>query len=338
MQTIRTTMRAFARREYGPPNEVLELEERATPDVGDDQVLIEVRATSVNAADWHMLVGTPYLVRLDQGLRSPKKPSLGLDVAGVVVAAGKEVGGVRPGDEVFGEVSGAYAEYALGRPSSVAPKPGNVTFEQAAAVPVAGLTALQGLRDHGKLQEGQHVLINGASGGVGTFAIQIAKALGAEVTAVVSCRNVETARSLGADHVIDYTAEDFTKLDQRFDLILDSVGNRPLAALRRRLADDGTYVMVSGPKGNWLGPVPRMLAGMTTFLFSDRTFAWFVAKVSQPDLAFLAELLEAGKVTPLVEQTYSFDELPAALDYLGDGHSRGKSVITVGPLPNQEGA
>lgn len=328
MQTMRDTMSGYVRTAYGLPHENLELAELEVPPVDAGQVLIAVRATSVNAADWHMLTGTPYLLRLDQGLRRPKHPPFGLDVAGTVVTVGADVTNLEVGDEVFGEVNGSYAEYAIARARNVVRKPRNVTFEQAAAVPVAGLTALQGLRDHGRLEPGQHVLINGASGGVGTFAVQIAKALGADVTAVVSTGNAATATSLGADDVVDYTQADFADTAQRYDLILDNVGNRPLATMRRLLTDSGTYVMVSGPKGRWLGPVPRMLRGMVTFLLSKRTFGWFVARADRDDLVFLGELLETGQVTPVIERTYPFAELPAALAHLGEGHSRGKSVVS----------
>jgi NADPH:quinone reductase-like Zn-dependent oxidoreductase len=276
-----------------------------------------------------MMTGTPYLVRPQAGFRRPKRPTLGADVAGTVEAVGKDVTAFKAGDDVFGGVGSGYAEYAVAREGTLALKPANVTFEQAAAVPVAALTALQGLRDHGRIQPGQHVLINGASGGVGTFAIQIAKTLGAEVTAVCSTGNVETARSLGADHVIDYTLEDFSQGDHRYDLMLDIVGTGPVATCKDVLTSGGTYVVVGGPKGRWLGPIPRLLKAKLTFVKGDRTMGFFVAKQNAKDLEFLAELMESGKISSVIEATYPLDEVPDALSRFGNGHAKGKTVITI---------
>ncbi len=324
-------MKAIVNDSYGSPD-VVELRDVEPPQISGDQVLVRVRASSVNALDWHSLTGTPYLMRLQGGLRRPRRRIQGADVAGTVEAIGAGVTDFEPGDEVFGEVSGgAFAEYVAASPVGLALKPAGLTFEEAAAVPVAALTALQGLRDHGELSPGQRVLINGASGGVGTFAVQVAKALGAEVTAVCSARNVDTARSIGADHVIDYTRADFARPGGTYDLMLDIVGNRPLSDCKRVLTRDGIYVMVSGPKGRWLGPVPRMLAAQLAFRFTKRRFRWYVAKPSQDDLRYLTELVESGRLRPVIEHRYSFVGTADALRYQGEGHARGKSVITVSP-------
>jgi len=321
-------MKAIVRTTYGPP-EVLELAEIDKPVPAEDEVLVRVRATSVNPVDWHTLTGTPYLLRLQEGLRGPKSEQLGVDFAGTVEAVGANVTGVQPGDDVFGGRSGAFAEYVSVR-DAVVRKPPNLSFEQAAAVPIAGLTALQGLRDKGGLQSGQKVLINGASGGVGTFAVQIAKALGAAVTGVCSTRNVGQARSLGADRVIDYTQEDFTRSGERYDVLLDIAGNRTWKELTRVLADGATLVLVGGPKTNrWIGPMGHLANLKLHSLGRSRRVAPFLAKLNKDDLESLGKLLEDGSVTPVVERRYELGETADALSYLGEGHAQGKIVLTV---------
>ncbi len=321
-------MRAIVRDKFGPPD-VLELQETDKPDVTDDGVLVRVGATSVNPADWYSLTGTPYVARVQAGLLKPKSNRLGVDFAGTVEAVGSDVTQFRPGAEVFGGRSGAFAEYVCVR-EGVALKPANLTFEQAAAVPVAALTALQGLRDKGQIQPGQKVLINGASGGVGTFAVQIAKVLGAEVTGVCSTRNVDLVRSIGADHVIDYTKEDFTRSDQRYDLMLDIAGSRPWSECRRVLNPQAILVIVGAPKGNRLiGPLSHVVKVRLAALRSSQKVVFFIAKFNKPDLDALRELLEAGKVTPVVDRRYEFSQIADALRYLGGGHAQGKIVITV---------
>ena len=335
MKAMHTTkMKAIVQHRYGPPD-VLDYTEIDPPTVGDDQVLVAVRAACVNPADWHMMTGTPYMVRaMGAGLRKPKRTTAGSDLAGVVAAVGANVVDFEPGDEVFGEIGGgAYAEYAAASAHLLALKPANMSFEEAAAVPVAGFTALQGLRDHGEVAPGDKVLINGASGGVGTFAVQIAKALGAEVTAVCSTKNIDMVRSIGADHVVDYTRENFVDGDQRYDVFIDAIGNRSLADCLRVLSDDGRYVMIGGPKHRWLGPVRRMVAGLARFRFAGPKFRWFVATANQADLLVLKELIEDGKVTSVIDRTYPLSETADALRYLEQGHTRGKSVITVSTAP-----
>jgi NADPH:quinone reductase-like Zn-dependent oxidoreductase len=324
---MKETMKAIVQSTYGLPD-VLEMHEVPIPVIDDDQVLIRVHASSVNALEWHLMTGTPYLVRPQAGFTKPKRPTLGADVAGTVEAAGANVTRFQPGDEVFGEVGGGYAEYAAARPETLALKPANATFEQAAAVPVAALTALQGLRDHGRIQSGQRLLINGASGGVGTFAIQIAKVLGAEVTAVCSTGNVDTARSLGADKVIDYTKTDFTESERSYDLMLDIVGTGSVSGCMSVLADAGRYVVVSGPKGRWLGPLPRLVKAKLAFTRGDRTMGFFVAKPNEKDMSVLAEWMESGTLVPMIETTYPLNKVPDALRRFGRGHARGKTVIT----------
>ena len=320
-------MRALVGDRYGSPD-VLELREIDKPDPGDDEVLIRVRAAAVNPADLYGVTGTPYVARIFSGLRKPKSNSVGADIAGTVEAVGKNITQFRAGDEVFGR-SGAFAEYVC-ISKAVAPKPANLTFEQAAAVPLAAITALQGLRDKGQLQPGQHVLINGASGGVGTFAVQIAKALGAEVTGVCSTRNVDLVRSLGADHVIDYTKADFTRSDRRYDLLLDVAGSRSWRACRRVLKPQATLVIVGAPKASrLLGPLGHIVSVRLAALRSSRTVVFFIAKLNKADLEVLRELLEAGKVTPVVDKRYELSETADAFRYLGDGHARGKIVVTL---------
>ncbi len=314
-------MRAVVRRGYGPPD-ILELQQRDEPVPTDDQVLVRVHGSSVNQGDWLVLVGKPFAVRLVGGLFRPKHEIIGLDVAGRVHAVGKNVTRFQPGDEVFGEVCRAHAEYVCATEDQLALKPSNLSFEQAAAVPVAGLTALQGMRDSAKVQPGHEVLINGASGGVGTFAVQIAKAFGAEVTGVCSTNNLELVRSIGADHVVDYTRDDFTQATARYDVIFDLVGSASLRACRRALAPGGVYVCSVGRMG-WM--LKSLLAGLLP--------GWNVAGLSaQPnaaDLATLAELIEAGKVTPVIDRRYELSQVADAMRYQGRGHTRGKSIIAV---------
>ncbi len=323
-----TKMKAIVRHKYGT-SDVLGLEDVDVPGLEDDRALVRVHAASVNALDWHLLRGLPYLVRLSEGLRRPKRSSMGVDVAGRVEAVGKNVTQFRPGDAVFGARDGAFAEYVAAKEEKLVLKPANVSFEQAAAVPVAGCTALQALRDKGHVQPGQKVLINGAAGGVGTFAVQLAKAFGADVTATTSPRNVDLIRSIGADRVIDYTREDFTKGGQRFDLILDIGGKRSLFACRRALTRTGTYVIVGGPSGRWIRPMDRALGAAILSRFVRQRLLFFIAKLPKEDLILLKDLLEAGKVTPVIDRTYPLSETPAAIRYLEEGHARGKVVITV---------
>ncbi len=320
-------MKAIICNTYG----VLELQEIEKPDLTDDGVLVRVHASSVNPADRYSTLGTPYVARPMMGLLKPRTNRVGTDFAGTVEAVGKDVTEFRPGDEVFGGKSGAYAEYVcVPQDRAVVPKPADLTFEQAAAVPVAALTALQGLRDKGRVQPGQQVLINGASGGVGTFAVQIAKALGAEVTAVCSTRNVDPVQSLGADHVIDYTREDFTRSDRRYDLIFDVAGSRSWSECRRVLNPQATLVMVGAPKGNRLmGPLSHIVTVRLAALRGSQKAVFFIAKFNKPDMAVLRELLEAGKVTPVIDRRYALSEVADAFGYLGEGHAQGKIVITV---------
>jgi NADPH:quinone reductase-like Zn-dependent oxidoreductase len=324
-------MKALAYDKYGSPD-VLELREIDKPVVTDDGVLVRIHAASVNPVDWHTLTGTPYLVRMQAGLRKPKSELLGVDFAGTVEEVGRAVKQFQPGDEVFGARSGSFAEYVCVREErAVVQKPADVSFEQAAAVPVAAISALQGLRDKGQIQQGQKVLINGASGGVGTFAVQLAKSFGAEVTGVCSTRNVDTVRSIGADHVIDYTQEDFTQGGERYDLMLDIAGSRSWSDYRRVLDEKATLVVVGGPKGNrWIGPLSQALKlRLSSIGGSRRVVAPFLAKMNREDLVVLQKLLEAGTVTPVIDKRYELSEVPEALRYLGEGHARGKIVVTV---------
>ena len=323
-----STMRAVVREGYGAPD-VLELREIEKPELADDGVLVRVHAASLNRADWYSLTGL-YVGRPEMGLRKPKSQLIGTDFAGTVEAVGKDVTEFRPGDEVFGGKTGALAEYVCARPRSVALKPARLTFEEAAAVPVAALTALQGLRDHGQVQPGQNVLINGASGGVGTFAVQIAKSFGAEVTAVCSTMNVDRVRSIGADRVVDYTREDFAGSEQRYDLMFDNAGSRSWSDCRRVLNPHATVVLVGGQMGNRVfGPVPHLIRMRMGGLGSGRKLIFFVAKFNKPDLEVLRELMETGKVTPVVDRQYELSEAADAFRYLGEGHAQGKVVITV---------
>jgi NADPH:quinone reductase-like Zn-dependent oxidoreductase len=324
-------VKAAVRERFGAPKDVVEIREIEKPVPADDEVLVRVRAASINMADWYDVTGRPWIARPTTGLRGPKSNRLGVDFAGTVEAVGKDVMQFQPGDDVLGGRDGSFAEYACVREErAVVPKPGSVTFEGAAAVPIAALTALQGLRDKGQLQPGQKVLINGASGGVGTFAVLVAKALGAHVTGVCSTHNVETARSLGADRVIDYTREDFTRDDERYNLLLDVAGSRSWSECTRVLEPDATVVLVGGPKANrLLGPLGHFAAMRLGSMRGSRRFAFFVAKFNKPDLETLRELLQAGKLTPAIDRTYPLSEIADALAYLGEGHARGKIVVTV---------
>jgi len=323
-------MKAIVYHNYGSPD-VLRCEEIEKPTAGDNEVLIRVRAASVNPADWRLLRGAPYILRMLFGLRTPSitRPGrLGVDVAGQVEAVGRSVTQFKPGDDVFGACRGALAEYACASEPKLAVKPDNVTFEQAASVPVAALTALQGLRDKGQIQPGQKVLINGAAGGVGTFAVQIAKWFGAEVTGVCSTRNVDMVGSLGADRVIDYTQEDFTNSGQRYDLILDNVGNHSLSACRRVLDAKGILVIAGGPKKGWIVLV-RALKALVLSCFVSQKMLFFIARINTADLTLVGKLIEAGKVTPVIDKRYRLNEVPEAVRYLEEGHARGKVVITL---------
>jgi NADPH:quinone reductase-like Zn-dependent oxidoreductase len=323
-----TTMTAVVRDRYGAPD-VLERREVEKPELADDGVLVRVRATSVNRSDWYSVTGRPWIARPMMGGVKPKSRLIGGDFAGTVEAVGRDVTDLRPGDEVFGGRRGAFAEYVCAG-DGVAPKPANLTFEEAAALPVAALTALQGLRDKGQLQAGQKVLINGASGGVGTFAVQIARALGAEVTAVCSTRNVDLVRSLGAEHVIDYTREDFTRSGRRYDLLFDNAGSRSWLACRRVLTPEATVVLVGGPMtSRLLGPLGHLAGMRVGSMGSSRKAVFFMAKFNGPDMAVLRELVEAGKVKPVIDRRYELSEIADALRYMGEGHVQGKIVITV---------
>lgn len=323
-------MKAIVHDEYGSTN-VLKLAEVEKPVIGENDLLVRVRAASLNPYDWHLRTGKPYLFRLLFGLRKPKQRGIGADLAGEVEAVGAGVTRFRPGDEVFGEVeAGTLAEYAVVPEESAAHKPANLTFEQAAAVPMGGLTALQALRDKGRIQSGHKVLINGSSGGVGTFAVPIAKSFGAEVTAVCSTRNVELVKSIGADHAIDYTREDFTRGEQRYDLMLDNVGNHSATACRRVLTQKGVRVATFGsPEHKWLGPLAAMFRMVVVSLFVGQRMVPFNAKVRTEDLETLAEMIEAGTITPVIDRTYGLAETAEAMDYLDEGHARGKIVITI---------
>jgi NADPH:quinone reductase-like Zn-dependent oxidoreductase len=333
LETGEPHMKAVVYTEYGPP-EVLEVRDLKKPEPTDDQVLIKVHAAAVNPYDWHFIRGTPYIMRMMiGGLRRPKDPRIGVDYAGTVEAVGKNVTQFKPGDEVFGNRAGAFAEYICVRADrTIALKPANMTFEQMAGVPVAGLTALQGLRDKGKVQPGQKVLINGASGGVGTFAVQIAKTFGADVTGVCSTRNLELVRSLGADHVIDYTKDDFTKGDKRYDVILDNVGTQPLSGFRRVLKPNGICVMIGGGgpnDGRWVGPMARPIKAKVMSPFISQKMGMMMAQSNKDDLNILADLMQSGKVTPVIDRTYPLNQIADAIRYLEQGHARGKVVITV---------
>ncbi len=319
-------MKAIVYTEYGPPG-VLQLKEVEKPAPKEDEVLVQVHAASLNAGDWAMLIGEPFYLRLAWGLPKPKHKILGLDIAGRVEAVGRNAKQFQPGDEVFGESGiGAFTEYRCVTEDKIALKPANSSFEEAATVPEAAVVALQGLRDKGQIQSGQKVAINGASGGIGTFAVQIAKSFGAEVTAVCSTRNLDMARSIGADQVIDYTQEDFTKSGQQYDLILAANGYHPISDYKRALSTEGTYVCTGGSLAQifqsiLLGPLMSKTGG--------KQLGNSAKKPNQKDLVFMKELLEAGKVVPVIDRRYTLSEVPEALGYIGEGHARGKVVITV---------
>jgi NADPH:quinone reductase-like Zn-dependent oxidoreductase len=328
-------MKAIVYTEYGPPD-VLNLDEVQKPTPRDDEVLVKVHAASANAADWHLMRADPFLVRvMGFGLLKPKNGLLGADIAGRVEAVGRNVTQFQPGDEVFGDLSGrgfgAYAEYVCATEDALASKPANVSFEEAAAVPLAAVTALQGLRYKGQIQPGQKVLINGASGGVGTFAVQIARSFGAEVTGVCSTAKSELVRSIGADHVIDYTKQDFTRSRQRYDRILAANGYHPISDYRRALSPNGTYVMTGGSGAQML---QAMTLGPIMSVTGSKKMGYLSMKQNKEDLVFVKDLLEGGEITPIIDRTYPLSEVPEAIRYLEEGHARGKVVIHV----SEEGA
>jgi NADPH:quinone reductase-like Zn-dependent oxidoreductase len=323
-------MKAIIQDNYGSA-EVLELRDVEKPRPGDDELLIRVHAAGLDPGVWHLMTGRPYLVRLmGFGLRKPKIRIRGTDVAGTVEVAGRNVTQLKEGDPVYGTCDGSFAEYACARAERLAPKPANLSFEQAAAVPVSGMTALSGLRDAGKLQPEQKVLIIGAAGGVGSYAVQLAKAFGAVVTGVCSMSKAELVREIGADEVIDYTREDFTEGTRQFDLILDTAGRRPLGHLRRALTPQGTLVIVGGEGGDrWLGGFQRQIFAPVRALFTEQKMLGLISKERQQDLLTLKDLIEAGKLTPVIDRTYPLMEAPQAIRYLEQGHARGKVVLTV---------
>ena len=326
------TMKAIVRGCYGPA-EVLAVADVARPAPADDEVLVQVRTAALNPLDWHYMTGTPYVMRLDTGLGRPRSERLGVDFAGTVAAVGAKVTRFRPGDAVYGSRMGAFAEYVLVRESgALVPKPASLDFAQAAGLPVAALTALQALRDKAQVQPGDKVLVNGASGGVGTYAVQIAKSLGAEVTGVCSTRNVELVRSLGADHVIDYTQADFTRGTERYDAIIDAVGNHALRDLRRALVPDGVHVIIGGPKDElWIGPLLRFGSAPLVNKFTTQRHRVLLAEMKPADLLALNELVEAGRITTVIDRRYPFAELPEAMRYLETRRARGKVVVDVAP-------
>lgn len=328
-------MRAVMQRCYGVPR-ALRVEQIAKPVPGEGQVLIKVHASSVNPAEWYGASGQPLVIRLFNGIGAPNKARAGFDMAGVVAAVGPNVTRLKPGDEVFGGVGGAFADYVIGREKgAIVAKPTELTFEEAAAIPIAAITALQGLRDQGRIAPGQKVLVNGASGGVGTFAVQIAKALGAEVTGVCSTRNVEMVRSLGADHVIDYTKANFTEGREQYDLVLDNVGNHGFFDLKRVVKPDGVIVIVGGSKKDpWLGPIKRVIWQAVVAHFIDQRLTFFIASVNQADLEVLAALVREGKLKPVIDRRYPLEETGAALEYIGSQRARAKVVINVAGDPS----
>jgi NADPH:quinone reductase-like Zn-dependent oxidoreductase len=325
-------MQAIVQDSYGAPD-VLELREIAKPVIGHDEVLVRVRAAGVDRGVWHLMTGLPYFLRLiipELGRRAPKNPVRGSDVAGVVEAIGKKVTRFKPGDEVFGIGRGSYAEFTRALESKLAPKPANLTFEQAAVVPISGLTALQAVRDSGKVQPGQKVLVIGASGGVGTFALRIAKVFGAEVTGVASTTKLDLVRSLGAHHVIDYTREDFAEKEHHYDVIVDTGGHASLSHLRRALAPHGTAVIVGAETdGKWFGGFDRSIRAMVLSRFISQTLVAFINSENAEDLIAITELIEAGKVMPTVDRTFALSEASKAISYLVDGHARGKVAVTI---------
>jgi NADPH:quinone reductase-like Zn-dependent oxidoreductase len=330
MSTVRgeNTMKAIVQRKYGSPD-VLKFTDATKPVPKDDEVQVRVRAAAVNIGDWHLLRGTPYVMRIVVGLSKPRHEIPGMDVAGQVEAVGSQVKQFQPGDEVFGWCNGAFAEYACAREDNFLAKPADLSFEQSAAVGDSAFTALNAVRDQGRVQPGQRVLINGASGGVGTFAVQIAKSFGANVTGVCSTRNVDMVRSIGADQVIDYTQEDFTQTEQRYDVMLDLVGSRSLSECRRTLNPRGTYVLVGvAEMGRWFG-LGRQIRALSMSPFVRQRIRVFLVRHNRADLVVLRELVEVGKVTPVVDSRHELSEVPAALRRQGEGHPQGKIVVGV---------
>ena len=330
MRTDATPMKAIASRCYGSPD-ALKLEDAEKPVPADDQVLVRVQAAAVNPLDFHYMHGTPYIMRMDSGIGAPKNPRLGVDFAGTVEAVGKNVTRFHPGDEVFGGRTGAFAEYVTVREDrNIVLKPANVTFGQAASVPIAAITALQALRDKGKVQAGQKVLINGASGGVGTFAVQIAKSFGAEVTGVCSTKNLDMVRKIGADHVVDYTKEDFTQGAQHYDLIVDTVATHSLLDYKHVMNPNGIYVMVGGGADNWMfGLLGTVAYAKILSSIASQQFGLMLAELNPDDLKIIGDLMQSGKVTPVIDRTYPLTEVSEALRYLEQGHARGKVIITM---------
>ncbi len=322
------TMKAVVNRCYGSPD-VLTLEDIEKPSPADDEVLVKVHAAAVNPYDWHGMRGSPFIMRLGSGLGSPKEIRFGADFAGAVEAVGKNVTKFKPGDRVFSAGAGAFAEYLTVRENRIALIPDDVSFEDAASLPIAAITALQALRDKGKIEPGQKVLINGASGGVGTFAVQIAKSMGAEVTGVCSTRNVEMVRSLGADHVIDYKKEDYTEGGEQYDVIVDMVGNHSLSENRSVMSPAGRFVIIGGSKGDWLGPLMGPLKAMVMNPFVDQEMGLMIARIDGDDLAELAKLMERGELSVVIDRRYSLSEVPDAIRYSEEGHARGKIIITL---------
>lgn len=329
----KASMKALVYTCYGAPNEVMRLADVDKPVPDENQVLVRVRAAAVNPLDWHTLHGVPYIMRASAGIGAPENPRLGVDYAGVVEAVGAKVTRFKPGDEVFGGRNGAFAEYVIVREDrNIVPKPANVTFEEAAAVPVAAITALQALRDKGKVQSGQKVLVHGASGGVGTYAVQLAKVLGAEVTAVCSTRNLELVQSLGADHVIDYTKQDVTQGDARYDLIVDMVSTHGLLEMKKIMTPEGRLIIVGGaggPDQRWLGPISPVLAAMVLQPFVHQEMKFMLAELNPTDLQYLAGLMESGQLRSTIDKRYPLAQAPDAVAYLETGRARGKVVITV---------
>lgn len=321
-------MQAIVYRSYGPPAS-LRLEDVPTPVPTDGQVLVRVHAAALNPLDWHLLRGKPYIVRPTSGWRKPKRNIPGVDVAGIVEAVGAGVTDLRPGDEVFGEKTRACAEYVCGPERLFVRRPANLSLVESAAVPVGSITALQALREKGNVQPGQRVLINGAAGGVGTFAVQLGKVFGAHVTGVCSTPNVDLVASLGADEVVDYTRDDFTRPRGTYDLIVDNVGNRSLRALRRALAPGGTAVLVGASKGDWIGPIARMVAAQTMSRFGDLRMVGMLTDIERSHLEYVKELIEAGSLRPVIDRTYPLSETAAGLSYLESMRARGKVVVTV---------
>jgi NADPH:quinone reductase-like Zn-dependent oxidoreductase len=325
-------MKAIAQDEYGSaPEDVLRLAEVARPTIGDDEILVRVAAASVDRGTWHLMAGVPYAMRVAGfGLRAPKAPNPGRSVAGTVESVGKDVTELEPGDEVYGTADGSFAEYTRARAGRLAAKPANLSFEQAAAVPVSALAALQAVRDHGRVQAGQKVLIVGASGGVGSFAVQIAKAFGAEVTGVCSTATMDMVRSIGADHVVDYTREDFADGVHHYDAILDIAGNRRLSHLRRALTPRGTLIIVGGEtNGRWIGGNDRQLRAKLLSPLVSQKLGTFISSENSADLLVLRDLIESGQIAPAVDRTYPLSETPAAIRYVIDGHARGKVVVAM---------